>query len=68
MKIFISKKKYGITHEEFNYMNATEHVNSIFNLISIIKFNYNLSLEESFLPFRIRSIDLNLFYNAHITK
>ena len=33
-------------------MNATEHVNSIFNLISIIKYNYKKSIEEQYLPFR----------------
>ena len=49
-------------------MNATEHVNSIFNLHSIIKYNYQNILEESFLPFRVRSFDLNLFYNIHIYK
>ena len=49
-------------------MNATEHVNSIFGLHSIIKYNFQNSMTETFLPFRIKSFDLNLFYNVHIKK
>ena len=49
-------------------MNATEHVNSIFNLISIIKFNYKKSIEEHYYPFRLKLVDINLFYNVHIYK
>ena len=62
------KKTYQISGEEFDYMNATEHVNSIFNLISIIRFNYKKSIEEQYLPFRLKLIDINLFYNVHIYK
>ena len=68
LKIFSIKKKYKITSEEFDYMNATEHVNSIFGLHSIIKYNFKDSMKETFLPFRIKSFDLNLFYNVHIKK
>ena len=49
-------------------MNATEHVNSIFNLISIIRFNYKDTIEEHFYPMRFKSADINLFYNVHIYK
>ena len=68
LKIFSIKKSYKISKEQFDYMNATEHVNSIFGLYSIIKYNYGNNLKDFFLPFRIRSFDLNLFYNVHITK
>ena len=68
LKIFSIKKKYKISKEEFDYMNATEHINSIFGLYSIIKYNYKDSIHETYLPFRIKSFDLNLFYNVHITK
>ena len=68
LKLFSLKKNYKISKEEFDYMNATEHVNSIFGLYSIIKYNYGSSLKESFLPFGVRSFDLNLFYNVHIKK
>ena len=40
LKIFSIKKKYKITADQFDYMNATEHVNSIFGLHSIIKYNF----------------------------
>ena len=68
LKIFSIKNKYKISSEQFNYMNATEHVNSIFGLSSIIKYNYGNSMTDSYLPFKIRLFDLNLFYNVHITK
>ena len=44
------------------------NVNSIFGLSSIIKYNYGNSMTDSYLPFKIRLFDLNLFYNVHITK
>tara|TARA_B100000902_G_C27251947_1_gene885746 strand:- start:920 stop:1597 length:678 start_codon:yes stop_codon:yes gene_type:complete len=68
LKLFSIKKNYKISSEEFDYMNATEHVNSIFNLISIIRFNYKNSIEEHFYPFRLKLVDINLFYNVHIYK
>ena len=43
-------------------------VNSIFNLISIIRYNFKNSIEEKFYPFKIKSADLNLFYNVQIYK
>jgi SAM-dependent methyltransferase len=68
LRLFSIKKKYMITPEKFDYMNATEHVNSIFGLHSIIKYNFGKLIKESYLPFRIKSFDLNLFYNVHIIK
>ena len=68
IRLFTIKKTYQISGEEFNYMNATEHVNSIFNLISIIRFNYKNGYEEHFYPMRLKMADFNLFYNVHITK
>ena len=37
-------------------MNATEHVNSIFGLFSIIRYNFGDRIDESYLPFQ----ELNL--------
>jgi phosphatidylethanolamine/phosphatidyl-N-methylethanolamine N-methyltransferase len=68
IKYFTLKKTYKISGEEFEYMNATEHVNSIFNLISIIRFNYKKNVEEHYYPFHIKLVDINLFYNVHIYK
>ena len=66
--IFKINKTYNISYEDFEYMNATEHVNSIFNLISIIRFNFKNSFEEYFYPLKVKSSDLNLIYNVHIYK
>ena len=68
MRFFSVKKNYKITTKEYNYMIATEHVNSIFNLHSIIKYKFSKIAKETFLPFRIKSFDLNLFYNVHLIK
>ena len=63
-----ARKVYKITRLEYNYINATEHINPIFNLISIIRYNYKNAIEEHFYPLRIKSADLNLIYNVHISK
>ena len=68
LKIFSLRNKYKISSEKFDYMNATEHVNSIFGLSSIIKYNYKNCLKDYYLPFKIKLFDLNLFYNVHISK
>ena len=68
LKFFSLRNKYQISSEKFDYMNATEHVNSIFGLSSIIKYNYKDCLKDYYLPFKIKLFDLNLFYNVHITK
>ena len=68
IKYFIVKKTYNISKEEYEYINATEHINSIFNLISLIRYNFKNQIDESFLPFKIKLVDMNLFYNVHIVK
>ena len=50
-------------------MIASEHINSIFNLISIIKYKYkNNIISEQYLPFKIKFVDLNLFYHVTLKK
>ena len=66
--LFKVNKTYKLKFDEFEYLNATEHVNSIFNLRSIIKYNVGNSIKESFYPFKIKSMDLNLIYNVNIFK
>jgi hypothetical protein len=44
---------------------AREHVNAINNLVSLVRY-YFRNVSEEWLPFRIPSMDLNLFYVAHI--
>jgi len=68
IRLFSIKKTYDITGEEYEYINATEHVNSIFNLISLIRYNFKGKIEENFYPLKIKSADLNLFYNVQIYK
>ena len=67
-KYITIKKTYKISSKEYDYMIATEHINSIFNLMSIIKYHFKDQIEENFLPFKIKLVDPNLFYNVHITK
>tara|TARA_B100000029_G_scaffold432527_1_gene444780 strand:- start:6413 stop:7096 length:684 start_codon:yes stop_codon:yes gene_type:complete len=67
-KILSFNKKTKISSLEYDYSNAIEHINSIYNLVNIIRHNYGKKIKESFLPFRIKMVDLNLFYNVHIIK
>ena len=67
-KIFSFNSKLKISALEYDYSNAIEHINSIYNLVNIIRHNYRKKIKESFLPFRIKLLDLNLFYNVHIIK
>jgi len=69
LKLFSVKKIYNISNLEYDYMIASEHINSIFNLISIIKYKYeNNIISEQYLPFKIKILDLNLFYNVTLKK
>ncbi len=67
-KNYTAKKTYKISSNEYDYLLATEHINSIFNLISLIRYHFKNQIDESFLPFKIRLVDINLFYNVHIIK
>ena len=50
LKMFTVKKKLNISDMEYDYMIASEHINSIFNLISIIKYKYKKNIiSESYL-------------------
>lgn len=68
VKKFVNTKTYKLNDEEYEYLNSIEHVNSIFNLISIIRYKYKGSIKEGFYPFRLPLPDFNLFYNVHIFK
>jgi phosphatidylethanolamine/phosphatidyl-N-methylethanolamine N-methyltransferase len=56
------RKKY-----DHDYIIATEHINSIFNLYTIIKKKFKV-IEEIFYPLNVNIIDINLFYICHIKK
>tara|TARA_B110000483_G_scaffold229754_1_gene294166 strand:- start:206 stop:865 length:660 start_codon:yes stop_codon:yes gene_type:complete len=68
VKHFIATNSTKMTKQEYSYFSAVEHVNSIFNLISIIRYKYKGKIEEQFLPLSLPIIDLNLIYNVTITK
>ena len=68
IKYFIVNRTYNVSKEEYEYINATEHINSIFTLINLIRYNFKNQIEEHCLPLRIKLIDANLFYIVHITK
>ena len=69
LRIFSVQKELGISKKEYDYMIATEHINSIFNLISILKYKFSKNIvSEYYLPFRIKIIDFNLFYNITLIK
>ena len=68
IKILSLNRSQKLSNIEYDYVNSIEHINSIFNLRNIIKYHYRNNIQETFLPFRIRLPDLNLFYNVHITK
>ena len=67
-KIFFVKKKQNISAIEYDYLNALDHINSVFSLHHIINYHYRTNKIESYLPFRVKAFDLNLFYNIHIIK
>ncbi len=50
---------------EYDYWMAREHINSITNLISLIRYYFS-DIEEIWRPSRIPNIDINLFYICHI--
>ena len=68
---FILKKTYhkrkGTLEIDYNYTMAKEHVNTIFQLLSILEKKYFIK-DQKFIPFGIRSPDLNLIYVCHIFK
>tara|TARA_B100001250_G_scaffold411056_2_gene438813 strand:- start:1185 stop:1874 length:690 start_codon:yes stop_codon:yes gene_type:complete len=69
LKLFTVKKKLKISNLEYDYMIASEHINSIFNLISIIRYNYkNNIVSEKYIPFKVKMLDINLFYNVTLKK
>ena len=51
----------------YDYVMAREHVNSINNLIAFIHYYFD-NIVESWRPFYIPSMDINLFYVCHIRK
>jgi ubiquinone/menaquinone biosynthesis C-methylase UbiE len=55
-------QKYGLAYD---YLQAAEHINSIFNLKVFIQHHFE-NLTESWYPFKLPWPDLNFFYICHI--
>ena len=67
-KYFIQTKTYNLKAIDYDYVNALEHVNSIFNLKAIIKKKYKF-IKETYFPFNfLKFPDLNLFYIVDVFK
>jgi len=49
----------------YDYWMAREHINAINNLVSMLRYYFNV-IEEAWRPLLVPSMDLNLFYIAHI--
>jgi|688.fasta_scaffold245700_2 phosphatidylethanolamine/phosphatidyl-N-methylethanolamine N-methyltransferase len=60
-------KLKNISKKEYFYHMAHEHINSIQNLTAILKYNFS-NFRDTFLPFRIKSINFNLMYNIVVSK
>ena len=60
-------KKRGIIELDIDYILAKEHVNTIFQLLAILKKKFSIK-HEKFLPFYFKIPDLNFFYICHISK
>ena len=50
---------------DYDYWMAREHINSINNLVSLLRYYFDV-VEESWRPCLVPSMDLNLFYIAHV--
>lgn len=59
------RQKFKALGFDYDYWMAREHINSINNLVALIRF-YFTDIEESWKPLAVPSIDLNLFYIVNI--
>jgi len=60
-----SRGKFVRAGIDYDYWMAREHVNAINNLVAFVRY-YFQDLHEQWMPLRVPSMDLNLFYIAHI--
>ena len=61
----VARNKFIKAGLNYDYWMAREHVNPINNLVSLVRY-YFPEVREQWRPWRVPSIDLNLFYIAHI--
>jgi ubiquinone/menaquinone biosynthesis C-methylase UbiE len=60
-----SRGKFIEAGIDYDYWMAREHVNPINNLVAFVR-HYFPDVRDQWLPLRVPSMDLNLFYIAHI--
>jgi SAM-dependent methyltransferase len=60
-----SRGKFVRAGIDYDYWMAREHINPINNLAAFVR-HYFTDVREQWLPFRVPSMDLNLFYIAHV--
>jgi len=51
----------------YDYWMAREHINPLHNLLAYLRYYFD-DIEEDWRPLRLPSIDLNLFYIAHVRR
>lgn len=64
----IMAKNNDLSVVKYNYLMAREHVSSVFNIRSVLQYKYPNKFKESFYPLKIKSLDINLFYNVQLFK
>ena len=68
---FLLKKTYfkllNISDLDYDYNLAKDHVNTIFQILSVLRKKFTI-IEEYYLPFKIKIIDFNLIHICHIKK
>lgn len=60
-----SRGKFIRAGIEYDYWMAREHINPINNLVPILRYYFE-DVREQWLPCRVPSMDINLFYIAHV--
>lgn len=63
---FGPRRRFKATGQPYDYWMAREHVNPINNLVALLRYYFD-RIDDSWWPLRVPSMDLNLFYIAHIT-
>ena len=68
---YLLKKTYlkfkGVNETDYNYLMANEHINTIFQLLSILKKKFSIT-KEIYIPFRLKIVDFNLIYVCQVRK
>jgi SAM-dependent methyltransferase len=60
-----SRGKFVRAGLDYDYWMAREHINAINSLVALVEY-YFPHREVAWKPFRVPSMDLNLFYIAHL--